>query len=396
MWGRPACKHIESMESKKRLKILFIAALYPTAQEPVRGIFVREHAKAVAMYNDVRVISFADSSISLTSLYEISESVEEGIKTFRIRSKKSPIPKMKRFMRWWAVTQLFRNMRQEGWQPDVLHAHFYSAGVPAVLLGRHYRIPVVISEHWSGFARQKLGRFKKALARFSMNRASIVLPVSEDLIGHIQFYGIRNKFRAVPNVVDTEIFYPSLDRNPTKAEPKKILTVALLSPIKGIPFLLQALAQIKQRRQDFCLDIVGDGPNRAEYEAMVADLGLEGYVAFHGLQPKQEVARFMRCCDFFVLPSLWETFGVVLVESMASGKPVVATDVGAVSELVNGEVGLLVTSADADALGNGIEHMLNHCKSYHPEKIADYARENFSYGAVGKLLDQIYRESCQK
>jgi len=380
------------MSSKKRLKILFIAALYPSQDSPVRGVFIREHAQAASLYNDIRVIAFDDSSKSVRGLYKVSAGVENGIKTYRMRTKKLPIPKTKRLLRWWGLLDLFRKMFREGYRPDIIHAHIYSAGAPAVILGIVYNIQVIITEHLSVFPRRALSPYKKMLARFAMKRAKIVLPVSENLKEHIQHYGINNKFCVVPNAVDTKIFFPAPNVNINTNAPKRILAVALLVPIKGIPNLLGALQQTEIQRNDFLLDIIGDGPMRAEYEKLASELQLDNLVKFHGVKSKEEIAVFMRQCDFFVHPSLWETFGVVLTEAMASGKPVVATNVGALNEIVSEEVGLLISPSDKDALVKGITYMLDNFRAYCPEDIARYAREKFSYEAVGNRLNEIYRK----
>jgi len=201
-------------------------------------------------------------------------------------------------------------MLKQGYKPDIIHAHIYSAGMPAVILSRLYQIPVVFTENWSGFPGRLLIVKDKIMARFAMNRAEIVLPVSEDLRKPIEGYGIniKNRFCVVPNAVNTKVFYPLTNGAKRDGETKRILIVALLTPIKGIPYLLEALHWIKKKKHDFILDIVGDGPDRNEYEKMSDDLGVSDIVRFHGLKPKEEVAQFMRQCDFFVLPSLGETF----------------------------------------------------------------------------------------
>jgi len=380
------------MPPRERLKILFLAAWYPSEKIPFGGIFIKEHAKAVSLYNDVTVIAYSDGSRSLKKLYEISENIEDGIKTFRIKHKELPGRKWKHFIRWWAAIHLFRKLYKKDNTPDAIHAHVYDAGVPAVILGRMHKIQVIITEHWSGFPRRKPGKFKQRMARFALNRARVILPVSENLIQHIQYYGIRNEFQVVPNVVDTNIFYPAPIGTNRNDKRKRMLTVASLIPIKGIPYLLEALHRVLQRRQDFFLDIIGDGPNRAEYEKMTTDLGLSAMVKFHGIFSKEKVAEAMRGCDFFVLPSLWENLPVVLLEAMACGKPIIATDVGGVSEAVDNGSGLLLAPKDSRALERAIENMLDNCGEYNPEKIAKRAKDRFSYDTVGSILDKIYRK----
>ncbi len=379
------------MENHSKLKVLFLPAWYPTAKNPVAGVFIKEHAKAVSLYNDVIVLYSEETGKGVKGLSKtISDKIEGGIRTVRIKHKKSPLPKTSLFIYIWSIFAAFRRLLKEGWVPDVIHAHVYSAGVPAVILGKICKIPVIITEHWTAFPQRIVGKFDILKARFAMNRANILLPVSQDLKKAIESYGIKNKFRVVPNVVNSEIFYPSLNKN--KSDKKRILLVALLSPIKGIPYLLQALAQLKEKRQDFVLDIVGDGPNRQEYEELTKKLQLDEMVKFYGLKTKVEVAEFMRGCDFFVQPSLFETFGVIYIEAMACGKPVVATNLSVFQEKISKDRGMLVSRENSDALSEAIAHMLDHYQDYSSEKIAQYVKDKFSYGVVGKELDDIYRQ----
>ena len=226
-----------------------------------------------------------------------------------------------------------------------------------------------------------------------MNRARAVLPVSDVLQRNLEGYGIRNNFHIIPNVVNTELFCPSsLERRGDRK--KRLLLVAIFSQRKGIPYLLEALNLVRRERDDFVLDIVGDGPQRSEYEQMAAELGLQENVVFHGRQP--EVYSFMKNCDFFVMPSLYENFGVVYIEAMACGKPVIASDIPGPSEFINKDVGILVPPKDVTALAGAMDFMLDHYTDYSPERIRSYVEDRFSYQVVGKRLDEIYRQVIEK
>ncbi len=377
-------------KEERRLKILFLPAWYPSEKNQVAGVFVREHAQAVALYNEVTVLYNEGAEKHVKGLYKIvSDKTEDGIRTMRIRHKKSPIPKTSYFIYLWSIFKAFRKLIYEGQRPDIIHAHVYSAGVPAVILGKIYKIPVVITEHWSGFPRRMLGKPGIFKARFAMNRAKILLPVSQNLKEAIESYGIKNRFQVIPNVINTEIFYPSTSQH--RSEKKRILLVALLTPIKGIPYLLQALAQLKEKRQDFVLDIVGDGPNRQEYEDLTKKLELGEMVRFHGLKSKPEVAEYMRQCDFFVLPSLFETFGVTYIEAMACEKPIVATALPVLQEKISKDRGILVPPENSKALSEAIDYMLDRYQNYSSVNISKYVKENFSYEVVGNSLNGVYR-----
>ena len=376
-------------------KILFLPSWYPSKEDPTNGIFIKEHAKAVSSHNEVVVLYNEGYDKNLKKIWHIiSDKKENGIQTIRIKNKQSLIPKISYFFYLWSIKQAFKKLLEQGWKPDIIHAHIYIAGVPAVLLGKKYKIPVIISEHFSWFPRHKLSLFDCIRAGFAMKRAKIILPVSKNLKESVESYGIKNKFKIVPNVVDFQIFYPSFYHS--RENKKKILFVGLLRPIKGVPYLLQSLSQLKQKRQDFVLDIIGDGPNENEYKELVQKLAISNFVRFHGLKSKEEIAEFMRNCDFFVSSSLWENLPCVLIEAMASGLPIVASKVGGVPEIINKKVGVLTPPKDVDELAKAIDYMLDHYKDYSPQKISEYAKSKFSYEIVGKRLDRIYREIARK
>ena len=251
---------------------------------------------------------------------------------------------------------------------------------------------MVISEHYSGFPRGLVRGLRRLEAKFALEGAALVLPVSENLKGHLEAYGIRARFQVVPNVVDTALFSPqSRDPGPqSRTGQKQLLLVATLTPIKGVPYLLKALALLRNHRDDFRLDIVGDGPNRVEYEQLAGRLNLAEIVRFRGLKRKPEVAECMKQADFFVLPSLWENLPTVLIEALASGLPVVASRVGGIPEIVDETRGILVPPGDAEALAQVLDEMLDHYRDYRSAELARDAQERFGYETVGRMLDGIY------
>jgi len=417
--------------SQGRLKVLFLPAWYPSEINPIAGIFIKEHAKAASLYNNIVVLyAYLDPSPQPKVLYRVSEDVEDGIRTIRVRygglpsylkrlvfkSKKEvkyPAPSadsgktdvLKRLLGipliiagdllcYWSIFTTFRKLRKEGWKPDIIHAHVYSAGVPAVLLAKRYGIPVIISEHFTGFRRGLIHGLGKIKVKFAFEHATLVCPVSKALREDIEAYGVRAQFHVVPNVVDTELFSLGESSNYARGhqEKKQILFVAGLDPKKGVSYLLRALGQLSERRDDFELDIVGEGPYRGEYEELARKQNVADIIHFHGQVTKRTVADFMRKCSFFVLPSLFETFGVVLIEAMACGKPVIATGIGGPNEIVTDEVGKLVPAGNSQALVEAIDCMLDHYQDYSPERIAQYARERFGYETVGRMLSEVYDE----
>ena len=125
------------MEEHRKLRILFLPAWYPSEEHPVAGVFIREHAQAASLHNDVVVLYSEETGQGLKGLSKtISDKIEDGIRTIRIKHKKSPIPKASLFIYIWSIFAPFRWLLKEGWMPDVIHAHVFRAGLPAVILAR--------------------------------------------------------------------------------------------------------------------------------------------------------------------------------------------------------------------------------------------------------------------
>lgn len=376
-----------------RLKVLVVTNWYPTKQYPARAVWVREFAKAAAMYADVRVLHCAGPDRALTRYWRIEQETDqgltEGIPVYRTCYRPGRIRQFTYLIYLRGMLRAFRYVVQEGFRPDIIHVHVYDAGGPAVVMGRLNHIPVVVSEHFSSFPRRSLGRLDLLKAWLAFRGANLVFPVSQALQRAIEEYGIRARFQVIPNTADTRLFSPSPTRD--NGETKRLLLVGQVTAIKGIPYLLHALSHLRQKRDDWRLDIVGDGDRRLEYERLAADLELCDKVTFHGLKPRAQVAEFMRRAHLFVLSSLCETFSVPAIEALAAGTPVLATRCGGPEEFITRDVGYLVPPADEGILYEGLHYMLNNLHSYSSQQISQYALERFSPEVVGAKLHVIYQ-----
>jgi glycosyltransferase involved in cell wall biosynthesis len=377
-----------------RLRVLFITEWYPTKNSPVGCNYIREHAKAVNRYDDVILFHMAGADKELHRFWDMREekddSMREGIETYCLWYRPSPIPKISYVISLWSVLQAFKRLLGQGFRPDVIHAHVYEAAVAAILIGRLYRIPVVVTEHSSEFPRRRLSRYKVWKARWSFKRADLVMPVSHFLKRSIETHGIKARFLVVPNVVDTGIFFP--DSRRTADGVRRLLAVGLLDKAhnKGFPHLFDALARLEKRRQDWHLRIVGDGPGLESCQRMVQSLGLSEKVTFCGLKNKREVAEYMRRCDLFVLPSMVETFSVVSAEALACGVPVVATSCGGPEDFLNGKTGMNVAPGNAEELYRAIDYMLDHLAEFSAAYLSEYAKSLFSAEQIGRTLHEVY------
>jgi glycosyltransferase involved in cell wall biosynthesis len=374
------------------MRVLVVPKWYPWPDRPVFGIFCREQARALARRHDVVVLASDAVPSPGFAVFELADAVEDGLRTLRVRYRRPRFRPAAMGCQVAGMLAALRRLRREGWRPDIVHAHVYSAGLPALVLGRLSRAPVVVSEHFTGFQRGLITGYDRLTARLAFRHAGLVAPVSEDLASQLRAFEPCARIRVVENVVDTDVFYPSDGpRDQAEDGPARLLTVAAFAAKKGHADLLEALAELRRGRE-VTVDLVGDGDLRGELQARARRLGIADAVRFHGELPKAEVAEFMRRADLFVLPSLFENLPCVLIESLATGLPFVATAVGGVPELTDGPGALLTPPGDPHALATAIVTALDRRAQLDPQALAARTSRRFGYKAFERTWTGIYAE----
>lgn len=351
----------------------------------------REYVRAISLHHDVVVLDAPrEESPGAHRLFRVERVTEDGVRIVRVRFRRSPVPKTSLLLHLLAVLVAGRTIVRDGFRPDLVHGRYYFIALAAGALGRFLGVPVVLAEGSECYAVGLPWRIRQE-ARFAMRLADVLIPASESLRVLMEQYGIRGDFRVIPNPVDTSLFLPSPGVR-ARGGTRRLLTVARQVPVKGFPTLLEALARLCRVRDDVVLDVVGDGFAYATNRTLARQLGIEGHVTFHGFRPRQAVAELMRRADLFVLSSLSENCPSVLIEALASGLPVVATDIEGVREVVPKDMGVFFPREDPQALAEALAWTLNHVGNYDPWEMARYAQLNFGLEAIGRRLDTVYRE----
>ena len=266
----------------------------------------------------------------------------------------------------WDLRVLFRLgriIRAE--RPDIIHAFLGHANLAASLVGRPLGVPVIIwsyrdVEVWKTRAHWLVDRMG---ARWADAVTCCSEAVRQFVLARLG--GPESKLVTIHNGVDPDAFGVSSSASRLRLQLREgeavIGTVTRLDePKKGLAVLLHALAEVARRAGVpawQCL-LVGDGPARDRLERLAAKLGLRDWVVFAG--ERRDVASVLPALDVFVCPSLYEGFGIAIVEAMAAGRPVIASSVGGIPEIVvHEETGLLVPPGDAPALADAIAALLS-------------------------------------
>lgn len=375
-------------------EILVLPSEYPSPDDPFDfgGCWVEDQARAVAARGlKVSVIQplLVRSSQPLGSVRHLSHGVPRFVVPYRHLPKSWLVPYVLAARRGLYAAGLARH------HPRVMHAHgLYPAGVAAVLLGRRLGLPVVVTEHWGRLDERVAGRpLMKWLLRFTLRRASKAVAVSEFLAGELRRFDPRVRAYVVPNVVSSMFFdQPLASTRDASGGVRLIFVGSLRDDRKGIDLLLRALSICGNASpsRSLLLTVVGDGASRASTEALARDLGLSTRCRFLGWQPRTSVATEMCQSDIFVLPSRYETFGVVYAEALASGLPVIAPLDGPAPEIVPPWGGRLVASRDPQALAEAILGVTATVGTYPRARLRAHARSRFGPEAIGAALHSLY------
>jgi len=180
---------------------------------------------------------------------------------------------------------------------------------------------------------------------------------------------VKNKIEVIPNGVDLNVFTPNISGQEIRQKyqiddnESILLFVGRLTFYKGVEYVLQALSIIKKKINNVRLIIVGKGYLEKQLKALCASLGIEKSVIFAGRVSDNMLPKYYAAADVFVLPStsIAEGFGIVLLEAMASGKPVVASNVGGIPEvIIDGSSGILVPPRETKDLAESVIHLLSN------------------------------------
>jgi glycosyltransferase involved in cell wall biosynthesis len=285
---------------------------------------------------------------------------------------------------------------------DLIHVNSYVPGNYARLAAALMQVPIVI-DHWHGFTR--FNRKRRLICRVLGRFTDLSLAVSQGVRDYLlEQVGLDPaKVRVVPNGVDVA----AIDAARPGAEVRRELGLTDNVPViglvgrldhwgKGHKELFTAMARLRERHPVHAL-IVGGGRRAPEMRQLAERLGLADAILFLG--QRQDVPDLLNAMDVFVLPSYSEGVSLALLEAMAAGRPVIATAVGGLPEVVtDGVTGLLIPPRDADALAEALGRLLANpaWAQQLGANARDHVREHYSLDRLGREINEIYATLVEK
>jgi len=304
---------------------------------------------------------------------------------------------------------------QEGLNYDLIHSHYWLSGRLGSWIQDRWNIPHIVMFHTLGSVKNSAGladrepdlriATEKKLARTCQR---ILAPTDREKENLVKYcHTSAEKIGVVPCGVNLDLFRP-MDRADARKhlgfdqDESILLYVGRFDPIKGIDRLLEAMAYLKHLKRTRLVIVGGDGPGTPEYQnlqQLSAKFGIQKFVHFVGRVEQSQLPPYYSAADALVVPSYYESFGLVGLESLACGTPVVATRVGAMEDIIeDGKTGHVVADLTPRALANSIEKIISN--SAGPLVSAHAIRASvFKYGwsnvaaAVFNEYDTVFRNA---
>lgn len=368
---------------KNRLDVLVLSSWYPNRKDSLDGNFVQNHVKAISLYHNLKVV-YA-TSFPTEGNYEIEEVKNENYSETIVYF---PYHKYK-------IIRLFRKIKAYNigiksiGAYDIIHANvFFYIGIYASILAFFKSKKLIVTEHSSQF--QHISLVHKFIFKACSPFVDVFIPVSSFLTSKLIELGVsKNKIQVIFNTIPVDKFAIKKKEGSSKF---RFLHISRFDrEIKNVRGILNAAKMLYNETSNFQLEIIGDGDMEFLYK-MVAEVGIsKDSLVLTGIISNENMPIYYNNSDCFILFSHFENNPLVLIESLCSGVPVIATRVGGIPDFINKNNGILIEDNDEIALYNAMKYMLENSNLYHSESIRAYIVDRVSMSGVGLEYDKIYK-----
>lgn len=381
---------MKSFTNKDKVKVLHIASTSTGG--------VGHNLLLLARYMNKKAFDLSFAVPPDSHFYQ--DILKEKVKVYPVNLRRNP-SNINNFLGAFQLISIIRKRRF-----DIVHTHTSVGGLLGRVIAKLNGCPCVLwtIHGWAfnypiGGSLRRKGFFyiEKFLDKFTDH----YIAVSENMkdVGIRSCITSADKITVIYHGVEIEYFsnemnYSNkLDELTIKKNYKIVGTVARLEPQKGVDDFIRAARMVKTNYPKVKFLIIGDGPLREELETMASELGMHGDFIFAGW--RNDVAKYIQTMDIFCITSRWEAFGIVILEAMAMGKPIVATAVGGIPEIIeNGYNGYLVDAGNPEAIANAV------CKIISSEnemvKIIRRNKEKIEKMFDVKIMIKKYEEFYEK
>lgn len=371
------------------MTILLLTHSYPDSAIKWRGLFIKDQALALSEKHEIIVVYFKVNYKRFAPFSKYSSVKTQTGKTteYELTTGRSfPVINQLKYL-----NDTYRFIRKEilcKKKIDIIHSHLsYPAGFLGTIIQKREKIPCVLTEH-SWIKKYFRSWVHKLCVLYTLKHCACVVAVSNALKDDINSNCSR-QVRVIPNVIEMGKFsVPDTIKNDNN------LNIGILGGMgnyrKGLDILIKALSLLKDI--EMTVHIGGDGKFLSTFKDLANELNVTGKCVFYGEIKPERIQDFYSKLDFYVLPSRDETFGVVVVEAMACGLPVIASKCGGPEEIITKESGVLVEKENPRELAMAIRSVAGNLGSYNRKAIRNYVLKKYGTDSFIESISDVYQE----
>ncbi len=392
---------IKDVRLSSKKYILVVPGWYPTWQDEFTGDFNQRQVKAAGIHMPQVVLYIVkDQAQSLTDVETRYKQLTEKIVEITVmypEKKNRWIDRVYSNLIYVQLLYTYADIIKKRWgKPLLIHSYIViRGGFGGLLLARKWKIPFILSEHWTIYYPEDPGYLLKRnfvfrqMVKMILKNVHRLLPVTYSL--QQQVYKLFTTIPAtiIPNAVDTEFFFYKEDA--VKEPSFRFIHISTMVYQKNPEGLLRGFKKFYELHKSSCLWMVGPHPENVLKYAR--EIGLdESAVHFTGSVSYTKVAEILKLSYALVLFSRFENLPCVILEALCCGVPVISTNVGGISEVIDKYNGILVKSEDEEQLTAAFIKMFTTYKNYNQRQISDLATGLFGFNTVGSLINSVYHE----
>ncbi|MCE5221713.1 MAG: glycosyltransferase [Clostridium sp.] len=382
------------------MHIMVIPSWYSSAKNKVHGSFFKEQFKALANSNEKITVAY-NEIWPITMFGKIHEkhginfNIEDNLRTYRYKDynylPKTPLM-FKSFNK--RMDKLYQEIVKNEGKVDIIHAHSaFWGGIAAAFLSKKYNIPLVLTEHSSlKYAKYSKESYKKYIYEAYEN-ADCLIAVGNGLKKELQEY-VNKPIEVIHNMVDLQLFCideNAEDKNSKSNAEFKFFSCAFLEEGKGMECLIRAFTEAF-KNEKVTLRIGGDGSLKLSLKKLIEELSMDNQIKLLGALSREEVSKEMRICDVFALPSEHETFGVVYIEALACGKPVIGAYNGGAEDIIREDNGIIAKKNDVTDLAEALIRIKENYEMYDKYEIREKTIFSYSEKVLVERLKGVYKK----
>lgn len=378
------------MNGKSKAKVLFVTNLYPSDEEPNRGVYIRNQAVALEKSGyEICILQMDYRSIRRKRKLGINWRKQDDIWVCHFSVPISPLTAVQYAIAGRLTEIGIKHIEEKFGKFDLIHGHFLEGAYGLIDIKRKRNIPIIFTEHGSNLLDKNRSNIEK------QRMARLYAAVDEMIVvGHRQFLCAEdfsiNSLSVIPNVIPDYFKFDTTEKN---TDIFSFIAVGNLIEPKCFGLLIDTFDMLYKENKNVSLTIVGKGPLESELKKKVNERGLSECISFTGVVPNRKLADLYNKADCFVLPSRFETFGVVYAEALCTGTPIISTKNGGIDDIYEDGCGYLVEVDNEDELEDAMKRIM--CDTFDHRAIAERYQSKFGESNFVQQIEKVYQRALQ-